>query len=219
MASGTRSGKNVMESKDEQTKGKQLLSMLESLLVPAATEETPMERNVEKSNEDLPNLTRDKLIDIIFSLRVENNALKAIQEFRDKMEKRMENLERQQNENFQYLRRDTVVISGIPTKVPQKHLEDEVIRIYDCANVTVHGTKLDKHAIQACHRTGKAQKNVIMKFTNRKYANEGLYNGKNLKVNAPYDTPTYINSSFCPEYGFLNYAVRQAKKAKKKSLL
>ena len=56
---------------------------------------------------------------------------------------------------------------------------------------------------------------VIVKFVNRKFANECLYCGKNLKNNSPYPALTYINYSFCPEFRFLNYLVRQAKKAKK----
>ena len=95
-------------------------------------------------------------------------------------------------------------------------LEDEIIRIYDVAQVNVNGTQFVKTDIQACHRVGK--KNiVIVKFVNRKFANEGLYCGKNLKNNSPYPAPTYINYSFCPEFRFLNYLVRQAKKSKENS--
>ena len=56
---------------------------------------------------------------------------------------------------------------------------------------------------------------IIVKFVNRKFANEGLYCGKNLKNNSPYPAPTYSNYSFCPGFRFLNYLVRQARKAKK----
>ena len=130
------------------------------------------------------------------------------------MDLRVEKLERHQNKNFQYLRRDSIEISGIPANISHNDLEDEVIRIYDMAEVRVHDTKLNKLAIHACHRIGKKGK-VIVKFTNRKYAIQGLYCGKNLKTNPPYRSPTYINNSFCPEFSFLNYAVRQAKKENK----
>ena len=53
-----------------------------------------------------------------------------------------------------------------------------------------------------------------MKFANRKFAEQGLYKGKNLKNKSPYESQTYINNSLCPEFKFLNFCVRKAKKAK-----
>ena len=130
------------------------------------------------------------------------------------MDKRMEEIEREQYKSAQYSRRDTVEITGIPGDIPTDALENEVIRIYDVAQVNVNGTKLRRTDIQACHRVGK-RKTVIVKFVNRKFANEGLYYGKHLKNNSSYAAPTNINNSFCPEFRFLNYLVRQAKRAKK----
>ena len=109
--------------------------------------------------------------------------------------KRMEEIEREQFKSSQYSRRDTIEITGIPGDILNDALEDEIIGIYDVAQVNVNGTQLVKIDIQACHRVGK--KNiVIVKFVNRKFANEGLYCGKNLKNNSPYMAPTYINYSF-----------------------
>ena len=196
-----------MEEDKNQAK---ILSLLGTLLAPAAANEEKRDL----SNEDLTKLSKEKLVELVLSLKDECRSLRETQEYHEKLDKRMEALERQQNMNLQYLRRDTIEIHGIPGSIKNEQLEDEVMRIYDMAGVSVHGIKLDHLAIQACHRIGK-KGNVVVKFTNRKYATEGLYNGKNLKENKPYETPTYINNSFCPEFSFLNYAIRQAKKQKK----
>ena len=114
--------------------------------------------------------------------------------YRQKMEKRMEEIEREQFKSSQYSRRDTIENTGIPGDISNDALEDEIIRIYDVPQVNVNGTQLVKTDIQACHRVGR--KNIIIvKFVNRKFANEGLYCGKNLKNNSPYPAPTYINYS------------------------
>ena len=92
------------------------------------------------------------------------------------------------------------------------NLEAEVIRIYNEAAVTVHDKQLGNMDIQACHRIGKKVK-VICKFVNRKFAIQGLINGKNLKGKSLYAASggVFINISFCPEFGRLNYLVRKAK--------
>ena len=166
------------------------------------------------NSEVLMTLSKEKLVEMFLSLKDECVALKEMDTYRHKMDKRMEEIEREQYKSAQYSRRDTVEITGIPGDIPTDALENEVIRIYDVAQVNVNGTKLRRTDIQACHRVGK-RKTVIVKFVNRKFANEGLYCGKHLKNNSPYAAPTYINNSFCPEFRFLNYLVRQAKRAKK----
>ena len=163
------------------------------------------------ANEDLSNMSKDELINIVLDLRTKNSALSEVQRFMEKTNERLVKLEREQNLNLQYIRRDSVEISGIPANIEQDDLEGEVIKIFDTAGVIVNGAKLDVHQIQACHRTGKKGK-VIVKTLNRKFAMESLYCGANLIENSPYDNAVYINNSFCKEFGFLNFLVRKAKK-------
>ena len=51
---------------------------------------------------------------------------------RQKMEKRMEEIEREQFKSSQYSRRDTIEITGIPGDISNDALEDEIIRSYLC---------------------------------------------------------------------------------------
>ena len=114
---------------------------------------------------------------------------------------------------LQYSRRDSIEISGIPQTVQQKDLEGETIKILQAAKVQVHGNHADVMDIQACHRVGKKGATIV-KFVNRKFARESLYCGRNLKGNKLYgaNSQIFINNSFCPEYKYLNYLVRKAKK-------
>ena len=129
---------------------------------------------------DLMTKTKSQLVDILMQVHQENMALKTVQSFMDSTLIRLEYLERIQNISLQYERRNTVEISGIPQDIATNKLEDEVIRIYNEAEVNLEGKPLEKLDIQACHRKGK-KGITICKFVNRKYAYEGLFNGKKLK--------------------------------------
>ena len=116
-------------------------------------------------NTNLADLSNDQLINMATSLRRRNKELE------EKVDKRLEILERVQNSSLQYLRRDTVEISGIPADIPQSCLEDEVIKVIDTAGVTVEERKLDKLQIHACHRIG-TKGVAIVKTVNRKLAKQ-----------------------------------------------
>ena len=113
----------------------------------------------------------------------------------------------------QYIRRDTIELSGIPKSVNDDALEDAVIDLFKESKVSVNRQPLKKLDIQAVHRK-KDKQTTIVKVVNRKFAREALYKSKAFRENNTYgeQTKIYINDSFCPEFGFLNFAVRQAKK-------
>ena len=168
---------------------------------------------VNKSKSQLIEMIKD-LTEVNSKLNEENSILKEINAFKEFTNTRLEKLEREQNKHLQYTRRDTVEIHGIPKTIPQGQLEDEVIRIFNTAKAEVCGKPLKKKNIHACHRIGRKQETTIVKFTNRKFAVEGLFNGKNLKGNHLYDgnSQVFINNSFCDEFRSLNYEIRQLKK-------
>ena len=117
----------------------------------------------------------------------------------------------------QYSRRDTLEISGIPMHIDDnKHLEEEVVEIFKDAKATVNRQNIKKMDIQAAHRIGK-KGIVIVKVVNRKFVRAALINGKNLVGNKRYgeETRLFLNDSFIPEFGFLNFVIRRAAKDKK----
>ena len=52
---------------------------------------------------------------------------------------------------------------------------------------------------------------MILKFVNRKFAGQALLNRYKLRELDDYSN-SFINPSLCPEFSYLNYAVRKAKK-------
>ena len=114
---------------------------------------------------------------------------------------------------LQYGRRESVEITGIPTSVKQEELENEVIKVYNEAGVKVFGRSVAQTDISACHRLGKKGETTIVRFVNRKFANESLFKGKNVKGTKLYGgTRVFINNSFCKEYKQYGWIIRQLKK-------
>ena len=163
------------------------------------------------TEEELAALGPQQLANIIMKLCVENKQLKQSvdPEVAKRYDERLENLEREVNKNKQYLRRESIEFVGILANVRDEDIETEVINIMKAAKVKLSRrdvTTLDIHAAHRKNRRG----DVIVKFTNRKWAEGAMRNRVNLK-DGQYGN-CYINSSLCPEYAFLAYAVRKAKK-------
>ena len=110
-----------------------------------------------------------ELINIILELQKEKGIIRSEVSNLSSIEKRVIELERSHALYLQYNRTNSVEITGIPEDVEQKDLECQVIKIYDEAEVDVHGRSLNLFDIEACHRIGK--KNVvIVRFVNLKFA-------------------------------------------------
>ena len=100
----------------------------------------------------------------------------------------------------------------MPEDIEPEDVEDEVLKVMKAANVKVDGKHVRKIDIQAAHY--KRNKSVIVKFVNRKFAETAIANGNLLKDKRLFDNDKniYVNNSFCREFAFINFAIRQAKK-------
>ena len=125
----------------------------------------------------LKDFKKPQLIELIKSLKAENDNLKVNQV---SVDDRITELERSHYLYLQYGRRNSVEISGIPSTIETENLEDEVIKIYNTAGVKVHDRALTKFDIEAAHRIGRKGVTIV-RFTNRKFAYQGLRCGRNLK--------------------------------------
>ena len=159
----------------------------------------------------LKQFKKAELVEIVLEMQKEKNTLKKQVISIADITNRVIELERSHALYLQYSRRNCIEITGIPETVEQRKLEEEVIKIYNEADVKVHGKKLDHMDMEARHRIGKKNK-VIVRFVNRKFARQGLYNGAKLKEKRIYGNPVYINDSLCPEFHYLGYVVRNLKK-------
>ena len=84
-------------------------------------------------------------------------------------------------ENNQYARRESIIISGIPDKISQNHLEGVVLDILRSVGLTA----ISSYNISACHRLKKNSNDrfpaqTIVRFTNRKMVNFCLTNRNRL---------------------------------------
>ena len=125
-------------------------------------------------------------------------------------ETRLETLEREVNKDKQYFRRDSLEIAGIDREVGDDEIENECLRILKTAKVKVGNRFPSTLDVHAAHRIGR-KGNVIIKFVNRKWAETSLVKASSLKQTEGYEN-IYVNASLCPEYKYLNFAVRQAKR-------
>ena len=90
--------------------------------------------------------------------------------------KRIMTLERQCSTNAQYSRKECVEVVVIPRKVDDKHLEEKVLSIFQKVSSTITPEFIDD-----CHRLGKNNDRVIVKFARRKDCKQVLQVKKDLK--------------------------------------
>ena len=112
---------------------------------------------------------------IIKNLQIDNEKLRKKVDF---LENKIITLEKNENLLEQYGRRNNLEITGIPDNVSHSDLENKVVGILNSIDVKV--TSAD---IEACHRMGKSKNNskkTIVRFVNRKFSKQALYNRKRL---------------------------------------
>ena len=123
------------------------------------------------------------------------------------------NLRRKINRDSMYNRQENLEISGIPESVSDRDLERTTRSL-----LRKVGVDCNDDEIVDCHRL-RNKKNVIIRFTNRRYALKALANSKNLRNNTNDILPNsmiYVNRNLTPEYKTLRW---QAKKVKGKGYI
>ena len=161
-----------------------------------------METMKSNLNEKVSNLTEEvqklntnfELLKSDFSAtRIENNSLN----------ERLIALERQCWANAQYSRRECLEITGIPSSVSDKDLEEVV-----CKAITKAGVDITADDIEDCHHVGNKGQTII-KFGKRKVSRQVLSVRKDLNkvkmsdIDLTGQSTLYINQSLCPYYRML----------------
>ena len=167
------------------------------------------------TDDSLLNLDTDSLILMVKTLHEENMKLKRSVDTKiaDEYKSRITNLEREVNKDKQYGRRDCIEISGIDKNIPDEEIEEKCIKILKLAQVKVSNRFPNPLDIHAAHRKNR-KGDVIIKFVNRKFAKASMVNRDKLREKDGTEN-VYINQSLCPEFAFLSFALRQAKRNKK----
>ena len=170
--------------------------------------------------------SQQDLIPIVLSLQIkledkDNTVLEELRKFNDSISKlhaemavaknfinlllsRLSTLERQCWENAQYSRRECLDIVGIPRKMSGEVLSEKVLNIFGKL-----GSDISPDRIEACHRVGRANDTVIVKFSRRKECQHVWSVKKDMKkltledLELPGNSKLFINRSLCPYYKML----------------
>ena len=153
-----------------------------------------------RTRSQLENLSKDELIGAVLSLEnFKNDSNKKFSELNDRFNdfkskyemvnsnlsitrrcndlllERITQLERNNLNNAQYNRRETLEINPVPSDVADDVLEQSV-----CQALSLTGTSVEPDDLQACHRMRKKDR-VIIKFKCRKQNHRVLLNRKTLQ--------------------------------------
>ena len=152
---------------------------------------------------------------IIKNLQAENERLR---ENVSNLENKVFSLEINQNMLDQYSRRSIIEVSGIPDSVKDNCFEEKVISVF-----TSIGIDVKSNDIEACYRIGKSRnssKKAIVRFTNRKFTKQALYNRKKLKSihksTLGLSNSVFINENLTPVNNRIAY---NCKKLKRQNLI
>ena len=113
-------------------------------------------------------------------------------------------LEKQCWANAQYSRRECLELVGIPSSIEHDQLKDKVVEIFNKV-----GCNIMKVNVEACHRIGKNNDRVIIKFSKRKECLQVLSVKKDLKnldmvvIGLPENCKVFVNQCLCPYYKLL----------------
>ena len=122
----------------------------------------------------------------------------------DEYDEWITNMETTTSQIDQYIRRENLEISGIPSSTPQHELEGKVIDIFNDIIDSEDGENIMKSDLVACHRLKKEKHElnpkVIVRVLNRKTAVKIHQNkkklGNNWRNHGP--NPIYISENLCP---------------------
>ena len=94
----------------------------------------------------------------------------------DVLEKRDVDQECYLNNMDQYIRRNNIEVQCIPKTVKDDELESKFVDAFGALN-----TNVSNKNIEGCHRTGKDDKNTILRFVNKTYCCKAMSKKMDLK--------------------------------------
>ena len=148
---------------------------------------------------------------------VVNSNLSIARRCNDLLIERKTQLERSNQNNAQYTRRETLEINSVPSDIADDVLEQSVCQSV-CQSLT--GISVDPDDLQACHCMRKKDR-VIIKIKCRKQKHRVLLNRKTLQnksldlTQLKFSGKLFVNESMCHENHQLAYKCRQLKSARK----
>ena len=143
---------------------------------------------------------------IIKSLQVEDERLR---QKVSALENKVLTLKSERNSLQQYQRCNNIEITGSPSNVSDKNLEEEVADILNEISADV-----SPKDIEACHRVGLSinnSKKTIVRFINRKHAKKALISRKNLRKSSSPNCNVFINENLTIKNNEIAFLSRKLK--------
>ena len=193
-----------------------------------------------RTSRQLENLSKDELIDEVLSLEnfkndinvrfselndrfndieakyeMVNSNLSIARRCNDLLLERITQLERNNLNNAQHTRRETLEIKPVPSDIADDVLEQSM-----CQTLSLTGISVETDNLQACHRMRKKDR-VIIKFKCRKQKHRVLSSRKVLQNKSLFLTQLkfpeklFLNESMCHKNHQLSCKCRQLKSASK----
>ena len=193
-----------------------------------------------RTRSQLENLSKDELIDEVLSLEnfkndinmkfselndrfndfeskyeMVNSNLSITRRCNDLLLECITQLERNNLNNAQYNRRETLTINPVPTDIADNVLEPSV-----CQVLSLTGISVEPDDLQACHHMRKKAR-IIIKFKCRKQKHHVLLNHKTLQnksldlTQLKFSGKLFVNESMCHENHQLAYKCCQLKSVHK----
>ena len=157
----------------------------------------------------------DRFNDFESKYEMVNSNLSITRRCNDLLLERITQLERNNLNNAQYNKTETLEINPVPSDIADDVLEQSV-----CQVLSLTGTSVEPDDLQACHRIRKKGR-VIIKFKCRKQKHRVLVNRKTLQnksldlTQLKFSRKLFVNESMCHENHQLAYKCRQLKSARK----
>ena len=130
---------------------------------------------------------------------VVNSNLSIARRCNDLLIERKTQLERSNQNNAQYTRRETLEINSVPSDITDDVLEQSV-----CYELSLTGILVEPDDLQGCHHMRKKDR-VIIKFKCRKQKHRVLFNHKTLEnksldlMQLKFSGKLFVNESMCHE--------------------
>ena len=105
------------------------------------------------------------------------------------LESKIISLEINQNKLEQYDRRNNIEVFGIPDSIKDNCLEEKIISVFTSLGMDVKSDDIEAH-----HGIGKnrsSSKKTIVRFSNRKFVKQALYNMKKTEINRYINVRSY----------------------------
>lgn len=182
--------------------------------------------SIEVNNNSMANDITEIKNQIIESLKEANFALQnkvsKLEEKIDDLNSEIEGLNTEINRQNQYGRRNNLEFSGIPNSISDDKIESTVCKILGEIGVPVEENEIEAcHRLPAPRRSPNKNKNVIVRFVNRKKCQKTLENKKKLSninmstCGLPVDTAIYVSENLNKFYQKLLWRCRKLKKGNK----